>query len=238
MSLVLLAAGCGMRLGDKTDSLPKTLLTLAGKPILSYILKGLQSIPHQEILIVGGFHSEKIASYLLSENSKARFIYNPHYTKGNLQSLLCARPYLTGSFAILNSDHIYSPQILSQVFTPKDKITAICDSDRILTSDDMKVKSRASYALDVMDKKLSSWNFGYIGLTIVPSQKVGEYWQNAKEALNQQGDSIHVESVLNKVAANGGEVFLQDVSGSTWLEIDTSEDLARGEKLIQSLGIL
>ena len=52
---VLLAAGRGSRLGALTGSVPKPLLTVAGRPIIVHILDGLQKAGIEEITIVTGY---------------------------------------------------------------------------------------------------------------------------------------------------------------------------------------
>jgi len=69
MKAMILAAGLGTRLKPLTDSKPKALVPLAGKPLLYYIIKKLISEGINQIIInVHHFH-ELIIDYVISEKN-------------------------------------------------------------------------------------------------------------------------------------------------------------------------
>lgn len=55
---IILAAGKGKRIGSKT--LPKVMLQLAGKPVLSYVLETIRELGIRDPIIVVGFRGKKI----------------------------------------------------------------------------------------------------------------------------------------------------------------------------------
>ncbi len=68
-------AGIGTRLRPHTYTYPKPLLTVAGKPILSYVLEPLLQCEPDEVIFVIGFKSELIRRYVESHYSfKATFV--------------------------------------------------------------------------------------------------------------------------------------------------------------------
>jgi len=69
MKAMILAAGLGTRLKPLTDTRPKALLPLAGKPLLYYIIKKLISEGINQIIInVHHFH-ELIIDYIIAEKN-------------------------------------------------------------------------------------------------------------------------------------------------------------------------
>ncbi|MEP6871732.1 MAG: sugar phosphate nucleotidyltransferase, partial [Anaerolineaceae bacterium] len=52
---VLLAAGRGSRLGVLTETQPKPLLVVAGRPIIVHILDGLRRAGIEEITVITGY---------------------------------------------------------------------------------------------------------------------------------------------------------------------------------------
>ncbi|OHA59662.1 MAG: hypothetical protein A2589_02280 [Candidatus Vogelbacteria bacterium RIFOXYD1_FULL_46_19] len=63
MKAVILAAGRGRRMGRLTDTLPKPLISVLGKPIIHHIIESLPpSIDH--IIVVIGYQGNKIKRYL------------------------------------------------------------------------------------------------------------------------------------------------------------------------------
>ncbi len=63
MKAVILAAGKGTRMGELTNTVPKPMLPVQGKPILEHILEGLQTAGIREIFIVTGFRAGVIEDY-------------------------------------------------------------------------------------------------------------------------------------------------------------------------------
>lgn len=57
---VLLAAGRGKRLAPYTDGRPKSLIPLAGRPLLEYLLRHLRQAGFTQVLLVVGHLSEQI----------------------------------------------------------------------------------------------------------------------------------------------------------------------------------
>lgn len=63
MKGVLLAAGRGTRLRPQTDTIPKPLLKVGGKPILTWIIEGLRNAGIQSLSIIVGHLADQIEAY-------------------------------------------------------------------------------------------------------------------------------------------------------------------------------
>ncbi|MCP4567893.1 MAG: NTP transferase domain-containing protein [FCB group bacterium] len=66
MKVIIPAAGIGSRLRPHTHTIPKSLLHVAGKPILAHILDTVATLEPKEIRIVTGFLGEKVREYVSS----------------------------------------------------------------------------------------------------------------------------------------------------------------------------
>lgn len=64
MKVVIPAAGIGSRLRPHTHTIPKSLLHVAGKPILAHILDSIARLHPDEIIIITGFLGEKVQEYV------------------------------------------------------------------------------------------------------------------------------------------------------------------------------
>jgi UDP-N-acetylglucosamine diphosphorylase / glucose-1-phosphate thymidylyltransferase / UDP-N-acetylgalactosamine diphosphorylase / glucosamine-1-phosphate N-acetyltransferase / galactosamine-1-phosphate N-acetyltransferase len=60
---VVLAAGRGTRMRELTLSMPKPMVEVSGKPVLSYILEGLRDAGVQKMLIVIGYRKEVVMDH-------------------------------------------------------------------------------------------------------------------------------------------------------------------------------
>lgn len=64
MKAMILAAGLGQRMRPLTDTLPKPLLPVAGKPLLQYHLEALRQSGVQEVVINLAYLGEKIRAFV------------------------------------------------------------------------------------------------------------------------------------------------------------------------------
>jgi bifunctional UDP-N-acetylglucosamine pyrophosphorylase/glucosamine-1-phosphate N-acetyltransferase len=62
-SAVILAAGRGTRMGSITESLPKPMLPIGGRPMLEHILERLSLAGIERFFIVVGYHREAIEQH-------------------------------------------------------------------------------------------------------------------------------------------------------------------------------
>ncbi|MHA1973410.1 MAG: sugar phosphate nucleotidyltransferase [Candidatus Hodarchaeales archaeon] len=67
MRCIIPAAGRGTRLRPHTHTKPKVLLSLANRPIISYILDDVIEANIKDIIIIVGYEKEKLIEYIKSE---------------------------------------------------------------------------------------------------------------------------------------------------------------------------
>ena len=64
VKVVLLCGGKGERLYPLTNDIPKPLLKIKEKPILSYIIEHLSKYDIQDLIITTGYKSNKISEFI------------------------------------------------------------------------------------------------------------------------------------------------------------------------------
>ena len=233
MRAIILAAGTGSRLGSATT---KALIEINGKKMIDYLMDFLNLELFEEIFVVGGFHFDDLREYLFSkENPKIKVLENTEYLKGNIYTMLRAlSEFENDSFLLTNADHIY-PRIM---FDKMEKsfqhtaITAMCDFDRNLGIDDMKVSiNDGTNCIEAIDKKLEHYNCGYIGMTFVHKDCFGTYKKAAFDTVDRVGENAVVENILQTLA-NDPETapHIYDLSDFGWYEVDNVMDKAHAEK--------
>ena len=68
MKTIILAGGYGTRLAEYTDKIPKPMVKIGDKPILSHIMNFYQSFGHDDFIIAAGYKKDVIIDYY--KNSK------------------------------------------------------------------------------------------------------------------------------------------------------------------------
>lgn len=235
MKTIVLAAGTGSRLGDITKARTKGMVPLREKKLIDYLLDFLDIDMMSEIIVVGGFCYEDLRDHLsVRKNPKIRVIENTEYLKGNIFTLTRAlSEFKNESFLITNVDHVYPRVMFETMKKSFSSITAMCDFDRKLGADDMKVKLTPAKCVQRMSKQLDDFDCGYIGMTYVDEVMDSVYRDAIEKAIAKNGDKAVVENILHYLAEEGiNSPRICDLSGFGWYEIDTPEELLDAEKRI------
>ncbi len=231
-----MAAGLGSRLKDLTTATPKALIEAGGRPLIDYALAFAKAAGATRRIVVGGFCHADVAARVREVAPDAVIVENTEYKKGNLISMRTGERALEpGAFLLMNTDHIYKPAIAGVVGAAcraATDITAFCDFDRTLGPDDMKVKLDAQRRVAEMAKTLPTWDCGYVGMTFVPAARREAYFAMATKVSAEQGDAIHVESILFGLARAGMPPHIADISGHGWLEIDEPHERAHAASVL------
>jgi glucose-1-phosphate cytidylyltransferase len=66
MKVIILAGGFGTRLSEYTESIPKPMVTIGGKPILWHIMKSYSKYNHTDFHIALGYKADIIKNYFLN----------------------------------------------------------------------------------------------------------------------------------------------------------------------------
>lgn len=118
MKAIILAAGRGNRLRPITDSVPKALIPIHGRPLLEHVL---ESLPGEisEVIIVADYLKEQIEDFA-SKNSTLerpiRVTSQTAGTNGTMAALLSAKEYLSDErFLVVNGDDIHQKKYLEEM---------------------------------------------------------------------------------------------------------------------------
>lgn len=69
MKVILLAGGFGTRLAEYTETIPKPMVTVGGRPILWHIMRTYAHFGHKDFLLALGYRAEIIKEYFLHYRS-------------------------------------------------------------------------------------------------------------------------------------------------------------------------
>ncbi len=234
MRAIVLAAGTGSRLGEMTKDKTKGMVKVNGKPLIDYLFEFFDQDFFDEIIVVGGFAFYDLEKHLKQKQIEhLKILENKEYHKGNIFTLITAlKTFAHDSFLITNVDHIYPRVMFEKMKQSLNKITAMCDFDRKLGPDDMKVKLDADKKTVVhISKQLHDFDCGYIGMTYIDQSMESIYRDAVNKAIERFGDKAVVENILQILAENPKTApTICDLSGFGWYEVDDEHDLVNAEK--------
>lgn len=122
MKAIIIAAGLGSRLQSHTESMPKCMLVIGGKPIIEYQFNALSSNNIHNIGIIKGYMREKIHYPGYRE-----FINTDYFNNNILCSLMYAENFMDEDVIISYSDILYTADIISQLANSHGDISIVVD---------------------------------------------------------------------------------------------------------------
>ncbi len=114
---IILAAGEGRRLRPFTANRPKSMIRIAGKPIIQYVIEALASINIREIVIVVGYKREQVFDYLGDGKQFGVSIKYVIQDKqiGTAQALNRAKELADDYFMVLAGDKLITPETIKDL---------------------------------------------------------------------------------------------------------------------------
>ncbi|NIA68832.1 phosphocholine cytidylyltransferase family protein [Pelagibius litoralis] len=235
---VILAAGVGSRIRPLTDDCPKSLLSVAGTPILERMIRNCQSCGISEFVLVLGYLEERIRRFVddTFPELQITFVVNDKYTRTNTgYSLMLTERAIGGSdFIKFDADVVFDPSILRRLID-SDFQNALCiDRDIQLDAEEVKViiddQLRILQASKTVDPKTALGES--IGIEKISAETAKLLFA---ELTLMMADDAHqqdyYEAAYERLMAQGTAFHALEITDLNWTEIDTHDDFATANSL-------
>lgn len=118
MQCVILCAGKGTRMRPLTETTPKPLIKVCGKPLLQHVVEALPGEVDELILVVG-YRQEQIREYCGDTfcGRKVQYVAQADFSGGTGDALMCAKELVHGTFMFMYADDIHGPAALATAAT-------------------------------------------------------------------------------------------------------------------------
>lgn len=225
MTGLVMAAGMGNRMGEFTKNIPKVLLEVGGKALLSHAIDVLRTRGCDRVVVLGGYRFDEVVDYCAKVHPEVQCVENPEYTKQNLVSFQRALQEIEfGDLFVVNSDYVFGESVLNVVrdLVGGDEMQVVCSSDIDAAEDDvMKVKVVNGF-VNAMSKQLEDFEMVYTGMFFVPAGLLDRVRDACDRLLQTCDQQITPVEVL--FGALDIPIRVVDVGLADWYEIDTPEE--------------
>jgi choline kinase len=231
MKAILLAAGAATRLRPLTNETPKCLLEVAGVPMLQRALRNLQASGVEELVLVTGFHAEKIQAAVRAwaPSLKVTWIHNGEWaTTNNSVSLLMAREAASGQpFLLLDSDIVFERGVVDALIaSPHGDALALRPGK--MGAEEIKVELDARGRVVLIGKAFAPERAAGESIGIEKFSAAGGFgmFEELEDRVATQGlVNEWYEASWQQWFDKGGVMHAVDVGAHYCAEIDTAEDL-------------
>ena len=116
MKAVIMAAGEGIRLKPLTNTRPKVMLQIAGKPILHHLLLEAKKAGIEEAVIIVRYMKEQIIDYFTKNDLGMKITFlEQSETKGTGEAILTAKDEIKDTFVALAGDIVTEASVIKAV---------------------------------------------------------------------------------------------------------------------------
>ncbi len=233
---VLLCAGVGHRLRPLTDSIPKALVPVAGRPILDYHLDAWYATGVRRAILVTGYRGDQVRRHVAGSSRPDLSIefVTQREPRGSGDALLAAADHLRGAWVLVGYCDVFfgrAPSIWETLLADRRaKIVAAHVPDAAAYGRLIADEDRPWPRLLSIQEKDGSHLPGLIngGAYLLP-RRVVEIVRSV--GLSPRGE-VELTDAVTQYVSEGGEIRI--VPTSVWTDVGTPEQLETANRLAAS----
>ena len=213
---IILAAGEGQRLRPFTVTRPKVMLSIAGKPILQYVIEALAQNGVRKIVVVVGYRKEQIFDHFgTGEEFGVELVYLTQERQlGTAHALSQARGAMKGEFLVMAGDNLIDADTISGFLSTKPPavlLKQVPDASRygVVRVEDGHVKGIMEKPAEAQGNTINTGTFAFD--------------QHIFDAI---GHELDIPDVINEMLKQGISVSATETQGM-WLDVVYPWDLVQ-----------
>ena len=233
MKVLILAAGRGTRISRYLSGKPKCTVDIGGgQCLIEYTIDLLHSRGIQDIGIVLGYEAQVIRE--VWQIREYPFFYNPFTSdKQHCVCMVCEGVLMGDDLLIMNGDVYLEEKLLDRILAQGRSPVMFADESRRETAD------YKFFYEDGILKKYGKELTGddvtgeYIGIGRFSAAFMPEFICRMEEMIDRQEHGVWWENVVYSMTGQQ-PVYVEDVSGHFWAEVDYIEDY---ERILEHRGV-
>jgi bifunctional UDP-N-acetylglucosamine pyrophosphorylase/glucosamine-1-phosphate N-acetyltransferase len=225
MQAVIFAAGRGTRMGVLTETTPKSMLPLFGKPILEY---KLESLPEEidEVMLIVGYLGSSIRDHFGGAYADKKILYfeqeNP--IGGTADALWQAKDILKGKFLVMNGDDLYAKEDAEKCLSYE--WAALVEERTGSFSGGKIVVDQHDHILEIQEGTHEGGGLVNAGLYVIDT-RIFQYTAVPK------GPGETELGLPQTIMQAAREIPITAVRATSWIQITAPEDLKNAERILE-----
>ena len=235
MQGLILAAGMGTRLGERTKDIPKVMMDVEGKPLIMYALQRLYEQNVTETIIVVGYKKEYIMEKCGNhyKEMKLTYVINDRYeTTNNVYSFYLSAEQIHDDLLMVEGDLLFSKQLLDHTLTNKHDCNIVVSKYNRNTMNGTVIKAEKDVARELITKKFQGEGFDYdsawktVNIYYFDREFMAKFSRMLELYVETGNLNNYYELVLGALIYYGDDdIRIVVVDENDWFEIDDERDL-------------
>ncbi|TAN68542.1 MAG: phosphocholine cytidylyltransferase family protein [Methylobacter sp.] len=235
MKVLIMAAGVGSRISRHLQNQPKCCVDIQGKPLIKKTFELLNRKGLTNIALVTGYQ-EKYIHQALEGFQYSRY-FNPFYRVANsISSAWFARDFLVGDdILIMNGDVFMEDSILDIILHETHSPVLLSDSSRIADADyrfQWQGNLLKKYGKQLTNEETTG---EYVGIGKLNQHDLMIFRQQVIDAVATEDYQCWWEDIIYRSVETGQEVYVNDIAGRFWAEVDYIEDYERIKTFVSKM---
>ncbi len=228
MKVLIMAAGVGSRISRHLHGQPKCCVDVGGVPLIQRTLEQLNRKGLTDITIVTGYSHTYIDDALKDFNYTN--IFNPFYRVTNsIASVWFARDFIAEDeeLIIMNGDLFLDDSILDILLSETKSPVMLSDSTRIEDADyrfNWSGDTLLRYGKELTNEETTG---EYVGIGKLNIKDVRVFKKRVIDFIADGDYDCWWEDVIYRLITRKEDVYVNDIAGSFWAEVDYIEDYER-----------
>lgn len=237
---IVLAAGRGTRLKERTEEKPKPMIKVNTVPIIDNLIDGLIQAGLKNIVVVVGYMKDQLIDNLSKfKGVNMIFVENPDYlTTNNIYSLWLAKEYMNEGFFLFEADVFCEKKLIGDLFNALhdnviviDRYTPEMDGTVVELDDADRVKSmylkRHQGEGFSFDQTYKTVNFYKLSKSYIRNY----FFPTMDKHIKHNDVNVYYEQIIKEDIDNGFAFYSLKTGDSRWWEIDDFDDLQKAEHI-------
>ena len=229
---VILAAGLGSRLKDKTKEIPKGFIPIEGKTLIERSVDKLLEAGVRRI-IIGTGHAAEVYDQYAKLHTQISCVKNDKYADtGSMFTLFNLKASIQEDFFLLESDLLYDKYGLTALNEVQEK-NVILASGRTYSNDEVFIEANSDGYLVKMSKNQAELKNIFAELVGISKVSYSAFQLMCRFAEREFVKKPKLDYEYALVGISKEEpISIKKISDYTWCEIDDDTHLERAENII------